>query len=417
MTITEIDDATLPIAFEIEVEIASPVCLSAGVPTGNLTKTLVYIPGSTVRGMLAQFYLEQTGVADATFERLFLSGDVTYGNLYLNPHGAPAAPAPLSARSCKHEPGFMKGESKHGVIDSLIQTFAWQTADRNGQEHNTRAAICSECKSPLDRFTRFYESSSDRKQTVPTESLRRVITRSATDDQIQTAKKGALYSLEVLDPTALGEYVPMTGFIICGTKEAASSVAQNLLQPAFEDERLSFFIGTARSRGLGEIKTAGKPIHPINPLEQPVAIDRRLAEFNGAIKEAGIDDGRTYFSITLHSDAIVQDEFFRFHSTIPVPLLAWETGLNAAGLRLETCFTDTHIVSGWNAALRMPKSEVIAVRMGAAFLYSVEGIDEQSLIEKLKTLEARGLGARRTEGFGRVKICDPFHVEARKEFV
>jgi CRISPR-associated protein Csx10 len=98
-------------------------------------------------------------------------------------------------------------------------------------------------------------------------------------------------------------------------------------------------------------------------------------------------------------------------------LLAWETGLNAASLRLETYFTDTHIVSGWNAALRMPKGDVIAIQMGAVFLYSVEGIDEQNLIEKLKTIEARGLGARRTEGFGRVKICDPFHVEARKGFV
>src|SRR5713226_2311354 len=89
------------------VRLLSPVCLAAAVPAGNLTRTLDYIPGSTVRGALAALYLESGKPVDTTFEQLFLSGEVTYGNLYLNG----AAPWPLSARSCKHEPGFLRDDT------------------------------------------------------------------------------------------------------------------------------------------------------------------------------------------------------------------------------------------------------------------------------------------------------------------
>jgi CRISPR-associated protein Csx10 len=146
-------------------------------------------------------------------------------------------------------------------------------------------------------------------------------------------------------------------------------------------------------------------------------LSERLSAFNNAVREAGGDSDRLYFSLTLQSDAVVQDEYFRFLGTVPADMLAFEAGLAPAGLKLIGCFTESHQVSGWNAALRAPKAKVSAIRMGSAFLYSAEGIEEKALRESLTGLEARGIGGRRTEGFGRVRVCDPFHVRARKDYV
>jgi CRISPR-associated protein Csx10 len=130
MISTETPETPAAQSFEIAIQLLSPICLAAAVPAGNLTSTLDYIPGSTVRGALAALYLASGKPADATFERLFLSGEVTYGNLYLNG----SAPAPLSARSCKHEPGFTRDDTGHGVVDWLLPSFAQRLAKRAKQE-------------------------------------------------------------------------------------------------------------------------------------------------------------------------------------------------------------------------------------------------------------------------------------------
>jgi CRISPR-associated protein Csx10 len=362
--------------------------------------------------MLAQFYLERVGTADDTFTRLFLSGEVTYSNLYFSTPRGRAAPLPLSARSCKYASGFLMDTDKHGVVDALLPTFAWQRAEGSGA--TPPVDRCNDCEAPLERFAGFYESLGESRRTVHIEDLSHLVTRSATDDVLQTAERGLLYTLEVLDPTAAG-YMPASGLVTCANREAAALVRQHVLEPAFEATQTSFFIGTARSRGLGKIVTAGQPLNPFEPATTSPNLAERLQIFNATITALGVNDNRTYFSLTLHADAIIQDEFCRCHSTIPAALLAWEMGLKAHQLQLQTYFTETHVVTGWNAALRAPKTDALAIRMGATFLYAATGIAEQTLLDQLLAIETQALGARRTEGFGRVKVCDAFHVEARKE--
>jgi len=418
MTTTNPSDATTPVAFEIEVTLASPVCLSSGMPAGNVTRTLNYIPGSAVRGMLAQFYLDKVGNADERFHRLFTSGNVTYGNLYLS-RGRGSAPTPLSAHSCKYEPGFLADQAddeRHGVIDLLVATYAQMRVGRNNGSP-MRVEECPSCGAQLERFTGFYESTDGGRQAVPVERLRRLITRSATDDRLQTAEQGLLYSIEVLDPTAFRGDLPASGFVYCATPEVSEELRQHLLRPSFEETRLAFFVGSARTRGCGEVVSAGRPLRPFELSTQLPPLSDRLDAFNRAVHEVGGDESRNYFAITLQSDAVVQDEFFRFLGTMPAEMLAWEAGFERGALELIGSFTESHQVSGWNTAMRTPKAKVSAIRMGSAFLYSARGVHEQHLVEMLTGLEARGIGSRRAEGFGRVKVCDPFHVEARKDYV
>jgi len=419
MTFTETAETHSMQSFEIAVRLLSPICLAASVPAGNLTRTLDYIPGSTIRGALATLYLESGKPADTKFEQLFLSGDVTYGNLYLNG----AAPAPLSARSCKHEPGFLHGDAGHGVVDWLLPSFteiwgrrAQQAVTTPQHEGCARVYRSNKCNAPMERFASFYAPLTSKRESVETYKLRRVLTRSAIDDHLQTVEQGLLYSLEVLDPTALGSAV-FRGTVTCASPAVVAIAQREVLDPTFEQQAMRLFIGTARSRGLGEIETVGSQtlLTPFAPLSE------RLRALNQRLRDWGVNDGRMYFSLTLHADAIIQDEYFHFHSTIPTSILAWEAGFSQATakrLRLDGCFTATRTVSGWNAVLRVPKNAVTAIKMGAAFLYSIEGLTNQELqdvIDKLTQVEAYGLGARRTEGFGRVVVCDPFHLDAGKE--
>lgn len=416
MTITGTLDTQAVQRFEVTVQLVSPVCLAAAVPAGNLTRTLEYIPGSTVRGVLAALYLESGKPADAIFERLFLTGEVTYGNLCLNG----AAPSPLSARSCKHEPGFIDDRG-HGVVDWLLPSFAQQRGkDSNLAVSAPRHEACADtskgsvCGAPLESFAHFYFPLMSNRKSMETSKLRRIITRSATDDRLQTAEQGLLYSLEVLDPTTPKVSPQFRGSVTCITPDVADIALRELFQPIFERQAIKLFLGTARSRGLGEVEAVDcQPYAPPFP-----SLTDRLQTFNQRLHDWGVSDSHTYFSLTLHADAIIQDEYFRFHSTIPAVFLAWEAGFSqetAARLKLEGCFTATRTVSGWNAALRAPKTDATAIKMGAAFLYSAEGLNEQDLIDKLARVEAYGLGARRTEGFGRVVVCDPFHLDAGKE--
>jgi CRISPR-associated protein Csx10 len=66
---------------------------------------------------------------------------------------------------------------------------------------------------------------------------------------------------------------------------------------------------------------------------------------------------------------------------------------------------------GWNAAHGLPRQDEWAVTRGSVYAYLYEGdaSGQAALQERLRDLEARGLGARRNEGFGRVVVCDDFH--------
>jgi len=69
---------------------------------------------------------------------------------------------------------------------------------------------------------------------------------------------------------------------------------------------------------------------------------------------------------------------------------------------------DSRIISGWNSLLKLPKDDDIAILKGSVFVYSVDNLDE-STIETLYRLEREGIGKRRSEGFGRLTVCDQFH--------
>ena len=67
------------------------------------------------------------------------------------------------------------------------------------------------------------------------------------------------------------------------------------------------------------------------------------------------------------------------------------------------------------AAARSPTDTEPVARMGSVYVYRVaRETDEEKLLSALHDLEERGVGERRAEGFGQVRVCDEFHLEIQR---
>jgi len=172
---------------DLSISLDAPALLAITPPAANLSRTLPFVPGNALRGVLARRALDtgMEGMSDP-FTSLFLGDQVRYG--FGRKDGAEAIP--LSSRSCKYDPGFLGGEEGssvgHGVEDGLL--FA-----PSGEG-------CSRCKAPLEPYSGQWRSEGRGPETSKTvEVHRRLITRNAVDPVRGTAAKGQLYSQEVID--------------------------------------------------------------------------------------------------------------------------------------------------------------------------------------------------------------------------
>ncbi len=66
---------------------------------------------------------------------------------------------------------------------------------------------------------------------------------------------------------------------------------------------------------------------------------------------------------------------------------------------------------GWNAAWGLPKEKELVIEKGSVFFFKYEGSDVKGLLSRLKDVEMKGIGLKTEEGFGRVYICDSFHID------
>jgi CRISPR-associated protein Csx10 len=88
-------------------------------------------------------------------------------------------------------------------------------------------------------------------------------------------------------------------------------------------------------------------------------------------------------------------------------MLKEATGIEATLLR---SFTMTKNVGGWNVSWSLPKPTNLAVMMGSLYVFQSKYKLEDKHFDQLEFLERNGIGERRTEGYGQVRVCDEFHV-------
>jgi len=363
----------------LAIKLTSPALLAAAPPASNLTESLPYIPGNSVRGLLATRFLESGRSAEEPdFGELFVTGRVRFGNALRD--GAEVLP--LSARSCKYSGGF-RHQDGHGVQDLLLDEG---TRERGGPI----GPRCEECSAPLDYFEGFRHPHQPARVVVET-VLR---TRTAIDSQRGTARTGQLFTQRLL--------VEDQGFV--SRVEAPDHLAaqlEALLAEAFEGR-----VGRGASRGQGWV-TVERPDEESERPDDPRRwgpAKRRFEAFRAAA-------GRPVLAVTFLSDALFRDAYLR---DVTSPSLQ---DLTALGLRPEDwnprpvrAFSDVRSVFGFDGyPVSLPRVPRLAVAAGSTFLFDARHDAGEPEIPAGDGVGWVGDGQR--EGYGRAVLWHPFHLE------
>ncbi len=166
------------------------------------------------------------------------------------------------------------------------------------------------------------------------------------------------------------------------------------------------WVGLGKTRGLGNIEiTEIKKLEDIfSPEYVPGNLEDRFNHFQSSLSPLNLKG----FSITLYSDAIIMDKFMRYKSYIDGQYLKEEFNLD--NVKCVCAFNSTREVLSWNVAWGLPKEKERAIEKGSTFFFKCNA-EQGDILEILKEMEMNGIGLRREEGFGRIYICDPFHID------
>jgi CRISPR-associated protein Csx10 len=432
-----------------QIKALAPLVFSERRPGGQFRLSTPYVPGAVLRGALAQQFLDAgehlSERPSADFETLFTADHAPlFRNAYPalfdegNPDqpSVPSRPLPATAYSCKSEGGFMADDKeddkekdtkserpKHGVFDGLIDRLC-------REELRVNVPYMPRCNNPahkgkdggdrddrVEAFTGFYAQTRSRTQNCNMSGQFRGVnvpvqltTRVALNRRRKVSEEGLLYSPVVINEAEPdGTPTAFRGSVIISERERAM-VGQRLIELTH--------IGSGVARGLGHVE--------VQVVRAPADdLADRLDKFNNLLAcrwelwsqlstephAARPSEAVTYFVVGLVSDAVL-----RAKGWLPTLRLEPEFLVNAlAGAELLRCYSNVDYRGGWNTAWGLPKDTEPVARMGGVYIYRIEKRrDDAELLRTLRELEERGVGERRVEGFGEVRVCDEFHLEIQE---
>jgi CRISPR-associated protein Csx10 len=371
--------------------------------------TLGYVSGSAVWGALSAAHARMRPNQRDQFAEFFLRRRVCCGNLYPccfkngNPVAedqSPVRPLPRTARTCKRFQGFhywaeQEDEVRHGTWDSLIGWAVFVTSDCSKLPLEQRE--CPRCQEPLDGFTGFFRRGRTEGEWAAAECRRGAVTRTGISRERGTAADQMLYSREYM----------AAGDMFVGEWTVDGVVADDFQQFLEEASNFGIRVGNNRTRGLGRLVF---PKMWSAAAETADDIEGRARKFDDALKgKVGNPGHAFYLPLTLTADCIWPDRAGRYRLRITGEALqeAWGIG----GAKLIYCNGAPRRVSGWSNLWGLPKADEYAIGMGAVFLFGFKDPPGAEVWRALAAGQLSGLGNRRAEGFGAVRVGDPFHYE------
>jgi CRISPR-associated protein Csx10 len=424
--------------FSITLKVLSPLAIRADHAQGG-SVTAKYISGTTLMGSLAGVHRHMYGDKTDEFTSLFLRDAVQYPNLYpavfkdpgMQNAKLPVYPLPKTAQSCKRFSGFAyqfaseedDDDIRHGVRDTLIDWLLFKLgSDGKGLDAIEKHKDCGNCnyKSSMDHFSGYYrwddlepndgeadESKAKAIISAEVEKHTRLQTHTGINRRTGTVQESILYNREVFEE----------GMQFWGELKVADELA-GLLEKLVEGVGYTGLVrvGTGRTRGSGKV-TLG--IDMFNDAQDTFDTFKvRLRKFNDQLsKQAKHFDmevpDRFYFAVTLHSPVILCDDLLRYEGMLSAERLAQLVNVDmpADTFKCEYQAASVRRVTGWNELWGMPKTNEYAIETGSVFLFSCSKAPDEALLRSLYALEEQGIGRRRAEGFGRIRISDSFHRE------
>lgn len=401
----------------IRIEALSP--LGFGVARGKsstFVDTLDYVPGTSLRGAVAARFLREIGNPDdQRFRKIFIDGGVHFANLYPVKEAEISQVLPTTAYACKAY------KERHGVKDALIRAAPLKLVESqvNFPELD-EIMLCSYCRQSARVLTGFYEKGLGTSVGYDIiEVHKRHLTHVGINRKKQSAEKGFLFAHQVINEAwrmpGTRHFQPQlfAGDLIIG-KEEAEFLTNRLLELGAE-----LRMGESRTRGLGRVRVRQKRI--VTP-ETAETLLERIIRFNRQLSpRAHSTSSSCFISLTLQSDAVLRDEFDRPRYRLNAADIHRAFGSDPSNstitpntLRLVYFNAGTRLVQTWNVASGYPKADNVAITMGSVFLFEATEGRIEDLAADLAAVQERGIGERRSEGFGRVTVCDEFHLEVEK---
>jgi CRISPR-associated Csx10 family RAMP protein len=393
--------------YDLTITLKSPLAISRSRQATN-TKAVERVPGSTILGALAERYLATGGSAeDNDFEHLFLDPDATR----IWPAGATDV-LPITTETCKLRPS-----GEHGIVDTLLERVLLELHPEREAPRCSFVTDGHPCGQPLKRY-----------EARPVRATR---THVGINRALATKEAAILYAQEAIEPwnrNANGKHSRTVLHGAVETDERGLGALERLLCRA---DHGTVYLGRSRTRGLGEAQVALGPARPERTPKDWLDVGKKAAA-RLAQNDKRWDPKRTIL-IALHfpAGAILVDEFLRatndpataldFLPALPTAeeLFASDEGPSRErdGVRLTLAYADAELelVRGWQAAHGLPRADDLALRPGSLIAYRAKAEEpaalEAFLERTLAPAVARGIGLRRSEGFGRVVVNDAVHVE------
>ena len=395
-----------------------PLVLGSVRPDAQFLATRTYIPGCLLRGAWAE-WLKMQGKEDD--EILSQVEKLRIGNFY------PAVddgqllytlPLPLTAMTCKHEPGFRSAFRPdyrgHGMVDTLLPQLAYHLLREAGAQMTAPFALtCAQCDGRMELAEGFYgvyqaHGRVGYEQFRPRYYAQTKVALSRFRRASQFQMLYTVNALAPLSPSVIKEKTSSQAIFlgrVYGHLDAVQELREALQHVA---------IGALHTRGYGRVKIEeiDAPTGWLDLQERVGAFNQILADIWQDLKRLAANSGELpekpdglYFSVDLLSPGV-----FVNHG---LPELVPELRINGRALWPIWWATRPDMASGWSTAWGLPKPTNLAARMGSVYVYRWDGsLDD--LLPTLQALEAKGLGIRRDEGFGEVLVCHPFHQEVKE---
>lgn len=402
----------------------APICV--GPPqrqVGNFLRTLDHIPGSTLRGAVAQALLD-AGVSDdaAEFKAAFLQHETgaSFGPLLPRPEGSelPVVPMPQSALRCKVGSATEAPED-HPLRDTLLAGIlaSWLQRDDRQPRVNLRCEVCAaRGGGRMERAAGYLLGWGEQAAayTPPT----RVMTRTALDRATGGVLHGNLYSQEELLPGAPGARDAGRAWELTGAVTGLPGALVSQIQRAGGRAHL----GRGRGRGLGRSflsLAAGQPYG--------MGVEERLALFRRAVmtrwEAAGQPgDPPELLAVLLVSPLPLTEGLQAgdhlcslLAQALPgvrrTPELAWLRSVRVG--RYLAMPPDAAKKHGVETDHRQ-QGLCTAAAPGSVVVVRLEAPPSAEELSELDRLERRGLplsAPQRQVGLGRVCFCHPFHAK------
>jgi CRISPR-associated protein Csx10 len=392
----------------VQITARSALAFPTRKPGTQFRASLPYVPGAAIYGALGMWMGKQEPFDSELFR------EIRCRNAYpSHPDDTWVRPLPATAIQRK---AAGEDEQPH---DSLVARVCW--------ERQQPAALIY---APTDDEGRPWEAVGPKFYTLrggkfETRTVtQRTLTRVSINRRRSTAEDQRLYSLLAINEVTDNRPTQFRGSLV---------VPNNALAQVKDALGAITHIGGRQTTGLGAIairRENGQPEISETIQQRVRALAERFRQQVTLYKALGgsgwtIAD-ETIFTVNLLSDTILLE-----HGWIPTNELSGAMledltrrndksgsivypGIKA---RLLRAFTTTSVVGGWNVSWQRPKPTNVAINMGGVFVFQAERTLEQEDYDALQRLQLDGIGERRQEGYGQVRICDEFHLIVPEEAI